>query len=112
MSTSFIYHSMGLVGYQYLKTEYTHGKIFIFVQKHTHKLRCPNCDSTKLIFRGSKTRYFKSLPIGKKPIILAVKIQRIKCKECHCLKQEKLNFKNEEDIIKICEYYDSLLKVD
>ena len=92
MSTSFIYHAMGCIGYQYLKTKYKKSKIFIFIRKQSGKIRCPECDSYKIIFKGTKTRHFKSVPIGKKQIILVVVIQRIKCKECDCIKQIKLGF--------------------
>jgi len=94
MSTSFIYHALGCIGYQYLKTSYKKNKIFIFIRKHPDKIRCPECDSCKVIFKGTKTRHFKSVPIGKKQIILVVVIQRIKCKECHCIKQIKIGFAN------------------
>jgi len=92
MSTSFLYHSSGLLGYEYLRSSYKKGKIYIHVRKHPGKLRCPKCDSHKLILKGTMTRSFKSLPIGKKQIILVVIIQRIRCKVCRCLKQIKLGF--------------------
>ena len=92
MSTSFLYQALGLVGYQYLKTTYSKGRIYIHVRKHPGKLRCPDCDSHQLILKGSKTRTFNSLPIGKKKLILVVTIQRIQCRHCHSLKQIKLGF--------------------
>jgi transposase len=92
MSTSFIYHCLGLIGYQYLKTEYNSGKMIISIQRNPSKLCCPDCESTKFIRRGTINRTFKTLPIGKKPILIKVDIQRIQCLECGCVKQEKLNF--------------------
>jgi transposase len=92
MSTSFIYHALGVHGYRYLKTFYKNGNIFFHIYKDSGKIRCPNCKSRKVIFKGTKIRYFKTVPIGKKPIILITRIQRIQCKECFCLKQVKLGF--------------------
>jgi transposase len=94
MSTSFLYHSSGLLGYQYLRTDFKHGKIYVYVRKHPGKLRCPECDNHQLILKGTVTRTFRSLPIGKKQIILVVIIQRVLCKECGCLKQINLGFAN------------------
>ena len=37
-------------------------------------------------------RLIKTLPIGKKQVLLVVKIQRVECTECSSLKQERLNF--------------------
>ncbi len=92
MSTSFLYHTSGLTGYQYLKTIYKNAKVYIYVRKNPGKLRCPDCDSHQLILKGTKTRMFKSLPIGKKQIILVVSIQRVLCIVCQSLKQIKLGF--------------------
>jgi DNA-directed RNA polymerase subunit RPC12/RpoP len=64
MSTSFIYHALGCIGYQYLKARYKKSKIFIFIRKQSGKIRCPECDSYKIIFKGTKTRHFKSVPRG------------------------------------------------
>jgi len=113
MSTSFLYHSSGLLGYEYLRSSYKKGKIYIHVRKHPGKLRCPNCDSHKLILKGTMTRSFKSLPIGKKQIILVVTIQRIRCKVCRCLKQIKLGFSDHKKrytralaryVLELCEH--------
>jgi len=92
MSTSLLYHALGLVGYQYLKTKFENGKVIISIQKNPSKLCCPDCESSRFIRHGVITRTFKTLPIGKKPILLQVQIQRIQCLECCCLKQEKLYF--------------------
>ncbi len=94
MSTSFLYHTSGLTGYQYLKTIYKNGQVYFYVRKNPGKLRCPDCDSHQLILKGTKTRMFNSLPIGKKQIILVVLIQRVRCKVCQSLKQIKLDFAN------------------
>lgn len=92
MSTSFLYHTSGLVGYQYLKTEFKHGKIYVYVRKHPGKLRCPECDNHRVILKGTRRRTFKSVPIGKKAIFLVVAVQRVQCNDCQCLKQIKLGF--------------------
>jgi transposase len=92
MSTSFIYHCLGLVGYRYVKAEYKDSKMIITVHKNPYKVCCPDCESTNFIRRGKITRTFKTLPLGKKPILIKVDIQRIQCLDCGCLKQEKLNF--------------------
>jgi len=92
MSTSLMYHGFGLVGYKYLKTEYKKGCIYFHIQKDFSKLECPDCGSSNVIRRGTKMRTFKTVPIGKKSVFLVVKIQRVECLDCGCIKQEKLNF--------------------
>jgi transposase len=92
MSTSFLYHTFGLVGYIYVKTEYRQGQVLIYICKHPGRLRCPECDSHLLTLRGSTTRKFKSIPIGGKKVVLVVQIQRVACKKCHCIRQIQLGF--------------------
>jgi len=87
-----MYHGFGLVGYKYLKTEYKKGCIYFHIQKDFSKLECPDCGSSNVIRRGTKMRTFKTVPIGKKSVFLVVKIQRVECLDCGCIKQEKLNF--------------------
>lgn len=92
MFTSFIYHAFGLHGYQYLRTFYTKGKIFFTLNRNPNKIRCSDCGSSNVILKGTKTRYFKTIPVGKKQIIIIVIIQRVQCKDCSCLKQINLQF--------------------
>jgi len=92
MSTSFIYHALGLVGYQYLGTRYKDGNIIFSIQTNPNKLCCAHCESKNIIRRGSVYRTFKTVPIGKKMIFLVMKIQRIQCLSCGYIRQEKLSF--------------------
>jgi len=55
-------------------------------------LCCPDCDSFNIIRLGTVTRLIKTTPIGKKSLFLRIIIQRIECHQCHCIKQENLNF--------------------
>jgi len=55
MSTSFVYHALGLTGYQFLKVLFEKGKIYLHVRKHPGKLRCPECNSYKIILKGKVT---------------------------------------------------------
>jgi transposase len=45
-----------------------------------------------VIFRGFKNRFFKTLPIGKKRVFLVLKVHRIQCNQCGCIRQMKLGF--------------------
>ena len=92
MSTSLLYHAFGLIGYRYVKTEYKEGTVLFFIERKSDKLCCPDCNSKKIFRRGFVIRMIKTLPIGKKQVLLVLKIQRVECTECGVLKQEKLNF--------------------
>jgi len=68
MSTSLIYPALGVHGCLYVRSFYKKGKVFFHIKNHPGKIRCPDCHSRQVILKGTKTRSFKSLPIGKKPV--------------------------------------------
>lgn len=45
-----------------------------------------------MIFRGTKTRQFRTLPIGKKRVFIETDVQRIECPICDFVRQSPLNF--------------------
>ncbi|MEI6297720.1 MAG: ISL3 family transposase [bacterium] len=96
MSTSLLYHAFGLQKQEYLKSEYTSGKLILSTQTKPEELRCSQCNSYKIKKRGFKTRRFKTIPIGSKRVILNAKIQRVECLECGSIMQEKIRYADEQ----------------
>lgn len=92
MLTSLLYHGYGLTEQIYLKTSYVNDTIIFDVETKEDKLRCPNCNSYNVIQRGRKERKFKAPPICRKKVIIRIKIQRLGCKDCGRVRQEKLCF--------------------
>jgi len=92
MSTSLLYHAFGLRDQEYLKTEYRDGEIIFHVKTKESKLQCSNCGSTRVRKKGIKSRDFRTHPIGLKPVILHIDVQRLECLECGQIRQEKLSF--------------------
>jgi hypothetical protein len=69
MSTSLLYHTCGIRGYEYRSTEYICGTTVVHIEQPREKLRCPHCGRAEVSARGSKSRIFRSVPIGSKPIV-------------------------------------------
>jgi transposase len=92
MSTSLLYHGFGICGYQYLSTAYARGKIFFRVCKRKTDLRCPDCGSPQVIGKGSVERRFNTVPVGSKPVVIVLTVQRVLCLDCGALKQIKIGF--------------------
>jgi transposase len=92
MSTSLLYHAFGLRGYDYVKTEYTEGRVVFTVQQRPHTCRCPRCDSRDVIRHGHETRSFKTVPIGHKPVLIVLPIPRVECRRCRIIRQVALPF--------------------
>jgi len=101
MSTSLLYHGFGLNDQEYLKTEYKEGSVIFHIQTKADKLKCRNCGSHKVIKKGFVTRTFRTIPIGLKPVYLKAKIQRLECKDCGCIRQERIVFADEKKAIPV-----------
>lgn len=92
MSTSLLYHGFGLVGYDYIRTRYAEGSIIFSVKHKRGKFRCSFCRSRNVIFRGTLARRFRMVPIGSKRVFLDYEVQRLECRHCGKIRQEKLGF--------------------
>ena len=42
-TTSYLYHTMGLVGYQHLKTEFLGSDVYFHITKKQHERSCAGC---------------------------------------------------------------------
>ncbi len=113
MSTSFIYHELGIRGpFKYIRTERKKGVSTFFI-KHKPFIRCPCCRSISTIKKGVKIRRFRAQPIGSRQTFISIKNQRIECKRCAFIGFAPLNFitsKKARFTKKFEEYVLSLLK--
>ena len=90
MSRSLLYHAFGLKHYKYISTEYEGGGIKFNIQAKPSLLVCPSCGSKDAVKGGYVSREIKTLPIGRKPVVLGLDIPRIKCSQCSCIRQIEL----------------------
>lgn len=95
MSTSLLYHAFGIRGYQYVYTKYEDGQIIFKIEHDPKYLRCPCCNSKKIILRGKKHRFFQTVPIGFKPVFISLDVQRVLCLKCGVVRQVNLGFADE-----------------
>lgn len=82
MSTSLLYHTFGVRGYEYRSTAYGGGGMTMTIEQPRQALCCSQCGGKKVHAKGGVVREFRSLPIGEKPVRLrmrAVDEQRASC---------------------------------
>ncbi len=60
MSTSLLYHGLGIRGYRYVKTRYENGGIVFVIEQPREKLRCSCCGSSDVHSQGKKTRQWRA----------------------------------------------------
>lgn len=92
MSTSLLYHAFGIRGYRYLRTEYSGGMVLFHIEPADKMVCCSECGSYDVIRRGSKERWFRSVPIGSRLTWLIATLPRVECRDCHVVRQIKLGF--------------------
>jgi transposase len=92
MSTSLLYHAWGIRGYRLLCTRFEKGRIWFGIEHDEAFLCCAHCGSSRVEKSGKVPRRFRTLPIGSRPIILQLSIQRLRCFDCGRLCQVKLGF--------------------
>ena len=90
MSTSLIYHGFGAIGYNYQKSEYREGKIYLHIEKKPEYQYCVDCQSRNISKKGFVKREIRTVPIGGKPVIFVVMLHRLYCRRCGSLKQEPI----------------------
>jgi transposase len=92
MSTSLLYHSFGIRGYDYVRTDYEHGETIFTIQQDPGDCRCASCGAREVISRGHVERRFLSLPIGRRATTVVLPIPRVECLKCRLVRQVEVLF--------------------
>lgn len=92
MSTTLLYQSFGIRGYQQTRIEFAEGVTRFHVQPSEKSICCSSCDSDKVIRRGFKQREFRASPIGLKRTVIVANLPRVECRDCGVVRQIKIGF--------------------
>ena len=92
MDTSFMYHALGIREQECTRTRYEGGRTIFEIRTREDKLYCARCGSRHVIKSGSSVRRFRSVPTGSRQTILEMTVQRLECKDCGAVQQERIHF--------------------
>ncbi len=92
MSTSLLYHGFGVRGYRYVKTDYEGGAMIFTIEQRRESYRCPACGSAEVIGRGQTPRRLRTVPVGSRPVFVALAVPRVECRDCGAVRQVPLAF--------------------
>jgi len=87
-----MYHCLGIREQECTRVRYEGGKTIFEIRTKESKLYCPKCKSRHVIRSGSTVRQIKCVPIGARPVILEMTVQRLECKDCGAVRQENIHF--------------------
>ena len=92
MNSSFLYHAWGLYTLECTREEYKGNTIILHVQTKERIKTCPCCGKRHFVKNGYRFRDFVGLPIGGKRVIIRMRVQRYKCRDCDFDQQERIPF--------------------
>ena len=92
MNSSFLYHAWGLYTHECTREEYKGNTIILHIQAKEREKVCPRCGKRHLVKNGYRIRDFMGLPIGGKKVLVRMKVQRYKCRDCDYDQQERIPF--------------------
>jgi transposase len=88
MPQALLYHGFGIQGYRHLKTQFNGGAVYFHLVRA--RKRCSHCRYFKVIQKGYRWRIIRTLPIGRRPVFLVIKMRRFYCERCHRRRYEDL----------------------
>ncbi len=93
-TTSFLYNTLGLVGYRHIRTEFREGKVFHHVELKREKRRCRHCHARwlELELFGNYERQFIALPVGRRQQYVVLHGHRQYCHHCGKCHREPVEF--------------------
>ena len=92
MCTSLLYHTFGIRGYEYVRTEYQGGQVIFTINQDLKTCRCSACGAREVRPRGRVERRSRALPIGSRVTTLVLPIPRGQCLACGVVRQVEIPF--------------------
>ena len=87
-----MYHLMGIREQECTCAKYNGQVAVIHVRTRKDKLYCARCGSSHVTRSGVVERDFRSVPVGSKPMVVRMAVQRLECKDCGSVLQEHIHF--------------------
>ena len=92
MSTSLVYHTQGIVGFQVTSVQYGKGRVIANVRRRVRNLACTVCGSAEVTPVFVKNRLIQGMAMGRLVFCLNVALHRLRCRACGAFRQEALPF--------------------
>ena len=100
MCTSLLYHTFGIRGYEYVRTEYQGGQVIFTINQDLKTCRCSACGHARSGHEVGSSRRFRALPIGSRVTTLVLPIPRVQCLACGVVRQVEIPFADPRGALK------------
>lgn len=93
-TTSFLYHTMGVKGYRYIRCEFSGGVVRHHIRRPRKRRRCSECKARwpQISLDGRFERTFVGLPVGRRRQEIVVHGHLQKCRRCGRRLRERIPF--------------------
>jgi transposase len=71
------------------------GAVIFTIEQPREHLQCPRCGSSNVQARGRVRRTYRTLPIGQRPVWIALDVPRVSCATCGIIRQVAVPFAEE-----------------
>jgi hypothetical protein len=92
MSTSLLYHGIGVRDYRHVRTRYVAGGVVFVIERKPETYRCTACGSANVWRHGVVVRSFRTVPLGSKRVELGARTPRLACQDCGLVCQAAVGF--------------------
>lgn len=82
MSTDLLYQVMGFRGYSHVACWRQEGRLYFRMQPPKSSLKCPGCESTDVVRRGSVERTVHAPPVALAKTVVLIDTPRVECPAC------------------------------
>lgn len=90
MSTSLMYHTQGIKGFQHVSYKYEQDKVIQRIERK--EFYCPECGSCNITLKSPHLRLIQGVSIAKKKLFFELDVHIVYCKDCKQRKTEALDF--------------------
>jgi len=94
VTTSYLYHALGLIHHLLLRTEFRGGAVYYHVARKREERFCACCGAPwwEVVLAGAFTRVFRAIPVGRRPQFVVLHGHEQRCRRCGSTLREPIDF--------------------
>ncbi len=97
MSEWMLSHVWGIRGYEVVRCQKLDPEFLaVSIRGTAAAVRCPRCGTKDVVRKGSHSRVFRGLPVGRKQVWFEAQVPRVRCDQCGITRQVRISFAEEK----------------
>lgn len=92
MSSSLLYHALGVRGYRYVSTRFEQGEMIVRIELPREQLKCAACGHQHVHVIERFRRFWRTVSIGTKPVFIEMEVPKVQCQRCSLRRRVEATF--------------------